>query len=164
VSVSLSHNANPAFHANLIFVNDMPKRPRSLSPFATLLVCVAVVIATQTCVIAAAIEEDDPPLPRSQWWEETGVHLPEDRFKLWFRVPQVVFNAVLERIKDHPVFKIPYNVGSRSLTVAKQLAAFLMRLGFRRGNTGKVADLMGEFAAPSPPPLPSPSCRYTHRR
>jgi hypothetical protein len=116
-----------------------------------------IAVQTQTaCVLAAASEmgeEEERPAP-STFWEKRALFFDERRWKLYFRVPQVVFNSVLERIKDHPVFRVSRNVGRRSVPVAKQLAIFLMRMGFRKGATGKVADMMG--ASCSLPPAPCP--------
>ena len=138
----------------------MPKRQRSVSPLGLIVTVVAALIAVQvetSCVLAALQmnEEDELPEP-SQFWETRALFFDERRFKLHFRVPQVVFNTVLERIKDHPVFRVPSNVGRRAVPVAKQLAIFLMRMGYRKGATGKVADIMGASLQRAPAPLVRP--------
>lgn len=53
----------------------------------------------------------------------------EKDFKQRFRLPRSVFYDVLERIETHPVFHAPANVGCRKISVEKQLACFLMRVG-----------------------------------
>ena len=73
----------------------MPKRQRSISPLGLIVTVVAALIAVQvetSCVLAALQmnEEDELPEP-SQFWEKRALFYDERRFKLHFRVPQVVF-------------------------------------------------------------------------
>ena len=67
----------------------------------------------------------------SAWWEEqmSAVFTPEADFRKELRLPRIVFEAVLEAIKEHPVFSVPLNVGARKVGVDKQLACFLLRIG-----------------------------------
>ncbi len=56
-------------------------------------------------------------------------HTRDSDFKQQLRVPRAVFEDVLERIKSHPLFDAPVNVGARKIPVDKQLACFLLRIG-----------------------------------
>ena len=74
------------------------------------------------------------PLQRrhmSAWWAEMQDEsiTPDKEWVKFMRVPRSVFYAVLAQIQDHAVFSVPDNVGARTVPVAKQFAAFLLRVG-----------------------------------
>lgn len=46
-----------------------------------------------------------------------------------FRLTRAVFDEVVDSIKGHAIFAAPRNIGERKLSVDKQLAIFLMRVG-----------------------------------
>ena len=83
----------------------MPKRSRSLSPLGVIVTVIFALIAVQTqtasLLTALEMEEEEEEVERpapSRFWETRALFFDERRFKLHFRVPQVVFNMVLERI------------------------------------------------------------------
>ena len=53
----------------------------------------------------------------------------ESEWVAMFRLPRAVFEEVAGKIEGHAVFSAPRNVGERKLSVDKQLAMFLMRVG-----------------------------------
>jgi len=89
-----------------------------------------------TSKMGALLREKDAPTPlkrrlRSAWWDETMSpdFTSDDMFRTELRLPREVFFKVVEEIKGDIVFAPPRNLGGRAVSVAKQLACFLLRVG-----------------------------------
>ena len=79
-------------------------------------------------------DRDGEPLyrrPQSAWWSE--VNDPEicsdKMFKAELRLSREVFSYVVKQIENDKAFSIPVNIGDRAISVARQLAVFLLRVG-----------------------------------
>lgn len=70
--------------------------------------------------------EDRPE--RVYWFERRALHFPEKQWRREFRVSKNVFNFVLDKILSHAVFRVAPHI-SRPISVEKQLAVFLWRVG-----------------------------------
>jgi hypothetical protein len=69
--------------------------------------------------------------PRSAFWAELNSRefTSDDMFRAEMRLPREVFAQVVQEIKGDIVFAKPGNIGSRGVSVEKQLACFLLRVG-----------------------------------
>ena len=66
----------------------------------------------------------------AMWAEYLNVnYTSESEWVAMFRLPRAVFNEVVDNIEAHECFRAPRNIGERKLSVDKQLAIFLMRVG-----------------------------------
>ena len=109
-------------------------------------------VSTRIKVLMAAaflaIAQIDPPSPvilvardrnaertirrkQSLWWQEMNdpAIVSEAMFRAEARLPREIFWFIVEAIENDSVFKVDVRVGARALPVAKQLMAYLLRVG-----------------------------------
>jgi hypothetical protein len=86
--------------------------------------------ALRTRGMDAALHEDSDTKskPKTFFWDNAS-SLDDKQFKSFFRVTKAVFNSIVQKISASSIFLTPANVGSRALTVDRQLGVFLLRGG-----------------------------------
>jgi hypothetical protein len=108
------------------------------SSAATLQAPLLVACGSSAVLLASAAAERDRagavplvPRERSRWWQEMNnpAITNASEWRAEMRVPRIVFCKVAELLKDYPVFHCRSNVGARAVSVEKQLACFLLRVG-----------------------------------
>lgn len=79
-------------------------------------------------------DRDVEPLyrrPQSAWWSEVNdPDICSDKmFRAELRLSREVFSYVVKQIENDKAFAVPVNIGGRAISVARQLAVFLLRVG-----------------------------------
>jgi hypothetical protein len=83
---------------------------------------------------------------RTHQWDLLQLQ-PEAEWKLKMRLGRVLFNAIVDQLAKLPVFQQYRNVGNRGVTVAQQLAMFLMRFGNDKVTVMEVAHFFDASSA-----------------
>jgi len=83
---------------------------------------------------------------RTHQWDLLRLQ-PEAEWKLKMRLGRVLFNAIVDQLAKLPVFQQYRNVGNRGVTVAQQLAMFLMRFGNDKVTVMEVAHFFDASSA-----------------
>jgi hypothetical protein len=81
------------------------------------------------------VQRSNRVIPRQPKWTE-NLQLPEEAFKVKFRMSRSNFDLLVQRLRSAPQFKAPFKKTKPQMPIEVQLMAFLSRVGFSGNAAG----------------------------